>query len=1356
MKYIITFLFIFSYTCFLQAQKNRYLFTHLTNKDGLSQNSVMTMHQDKLGQMWIGTRDGLNKYDGTKITIYRTEFNNPNSISNDHILSIEEDDEGNIWFGTLNGLNLYNPKTNTFTRFYHNKAKQNISSNTIWDIQQLSNGNLWIATDNGISVFDTSKKIFTRYLYQSDKIMGVRVKCFLETKNNDIYLGTTTGLLKVTKQETSNKIDFKLVEDTNHLFIQDLKEDRNGNILIATMKNRIVFFNPKKNILEDFLANTNLKENIVNFKTIVFDKDHKIWAGTYKGVVVVEPNKNVIVLKTNVIDEKGLSSQSIRTIYKDKEQSIWIGTFYGGVNIWNTSNNNFKKIVHNNNKKALNLDIVNSITKSNKHIYYGTEGGGISIYNRKNNTYKYLINSNSKLKGNNVKALQYTKDGKLWIGIFEHGLQVYNTKTNQFESKIISTELKKFIINKNIYSIKSDVDNNIWLGVFGKGVIKYNPKTKAFKNYWLAAKNNTNLSSSLVRTLFIDHKKNVWVGTDKGLNKITKEGVIENYFYNNDKQYGEKILSIYQDKNQHLWVSVKSKGLFKLSGTTFKSVDIIPKDKIKPSINSILEDNYKNLWLSSNKGIICFNTKNKQSTVYTKVDEGFLNTDFISNSSLKIGKSEFYFGGSKGVTYFDANTIKKNNFTSKVIITDIKLRGNNTKIKNRLPQFVTTAPYTKSIDLKHNQGNFSITFSAPNFINSINNTYKYRLKGLEEKWNISKIPVASYTIQNSGNYIFEVKGANSDGVWNNNSTALNINVSPAPWLTWWAFLSYTILLFLLFYFYVSILKSKEKLKYKLDIEQISFEKTKELNKKKLQFFTNISHDFRTPLTLILAPLQQILENYSGNRETYNQLKVIEKNTSHLLKLINRLMNFKQLENKVFKLEPTKGNIVIFLEDICKSFTEYAKTGNYNLEFKTDKDEISIYYDTKKLESLFYNLISNAFKYTPQKGTITIQITTKNNNVIITVKDTGIGIDKKHLKNVFKRYFKVDVNSSKNNYSKGSGIGLSIAKDIVKLHKGNIKVYSDGVNKGTSFKVSLPLDKNYLYTPNIITSTLFEENTRDYNLETLKNGTTKEIDLQYDKQNKKVSILVVEDNQQLRVFITNLLSKTYNVLEAENGEIAFSIATNKSPDLILSDVVMPKLNGIELCKHIKENVNTSHIPFILLTSKSSLIHKLEGLTQGADAYLSKPFDINELKITIHSLLQNREKIKQKFQSFENFDDQISLTSSTDEILYKKAVEIVKKNIGNDAFDLTFFASELGVSRTMLFTKIRAWSNYTPIEFINHFKMILAAKLLEQGNLNISQISYRIGFKTPKYFSKYFRKKYNQSPSEYASKFRENKT
>ena len=1349
MKFIVLFVLLVGLPFCYQAQDETFIFNHLSTKDGLSQNSATVFYQDKLGRMWIGTRDGLNKYDGTKITVYRKEIGNANAISNDHILSIEEDNEGHLWVGTLEGLNRYNPKTDTFTQYLYNKnAAKGITNNTIWDIKKLSDGNLWMATDNGITIYDTTKNTFYRYQYESDLIFGLRVKCILQTTANKLYLGTTTGLIEVTNKALPN-LEFQNIENSTSIFIQNLTEHSDGSLLLATQNMGIMTFNPNTNNFENYLANTHLADENFNVRQLVFDANGRLWAGGYEYLLIIDNKKNITRLRPNIFDKNGLTSESLRALYKDNNNSIWIGTFYGGVNIWNSSNNNFRKIIQNTVKNNINYYVVSAIAKGGDHVFFGTEGAGINISNNKTKEYVYLTPQNSNLKGNNIKALNYSNNGRLWIGVFNHGIQVYNPQTKKFETNLLSQDLINFIKGKNIYAITSDSSNNIWLGAYGKGVIRYNTTTKVFKNFWIADANKTSLTSSLVRSLFLDSKNNVWVGTQRGLNKIDSDGNMHNYFFNKNEKSGDNILCVYEDASKNLWVSVKSKGLYKLNGDTFNSIDLIPDNTIKPSIQSILEDDQNNLWLSSNLGIIKYNTLTKDFTKYTKDDDGNLDTEFISNSSLKIGESEFYFGGALGVVYFNSNTIKSVQKASKVIITDFEIRGKETEDTN--PILKTTIPYTRAINLDYNQGNFNIAFSSPNFINSKNNKYQYRLKGLEENWNGTGTPTASYTIQKAGNYIFEVKGANSDGIWNKNVTQLKITVAPAPWRTWWAYLLYTLVFCALLYLYVKILKSRAKLKHDLDIEQLEIEKTKELNKKKIQFFTNISHDFRTPLALIIGPLQQILENYGNNRTTFTKLQLIERNATHLLQLINKLMDFRKLESSIFNLEATKGNIIDLLKEVHLSFEEYAKIESKNFTFNHVEDEIMVYYDHKKLERLFYNLISNAFRYTPKNGTISLNVSKTKDSVVVTVKDSGIGIKKEHYNKVFDPYFEVDTkNVSNTNYTKGSGIGLSISKDIVELHKGKITVHSEGLNNGTEFSVYLPLGKAHLNDTSIISTSEKSNDLLQYIIAS-ENNTYNEIELPAINNEEKATILLVEDNLELRLFLKDLLSDYYNIIEAENGEIGFNLAKSKLPDLIVSDVVMPKMTGTALCNAIKTELKTSHIPVILLTSRSSLLHKLEGLEQGAEDYLSKPFDINEFKLRIYNLLKNRELLKQKFQSGDTFNNEISMSSSPDEALYKKAVEIVKKHIGDDTFDVAYFASELGVSRTMLFTKIKAWSNYTPNEFVNHFKMKLAAQLLEQGNLNISQISYRIGFKTPRHFSKSFFKHYNETPSEYSNKF-----
>lgn len=1335
----------------LYSQNDTFAFSHLSVFDGLSQGIITVIRQDHLGQMWIGTRDGLNKYDGTKITIYRREANNANSLSNDHILAIEEDSEGYLWIGTHNGLNRYDPKTDTFTRYTNSLEANTLKNATIWCIYERPNGKIWMGTDNGIAIFDKENNTFSTYLYDDVFHRGLRINSILETDKGELFLGSIAGLIRIKEDKRAGYL-FEYLEGCQNIFIEHIIEGKANNLLIATRHHSVKSYNLTTGTFRSYFDGMKFKEENKSYRKLLFDEQGRLWIGANKGLFIVDKNKNVIHLKENSFDKKGLSTNSIKSLFRDRDGAIWIGTFYGGVNIWDKTNNNFKHIPENKEGFGLNSSVVSSFAKCGNNIVYGTEGGGINLYNLKTNTYKYVTTSNSNIKSNTIKSLLYTKDSILWAGTLKEGIDFYDVKKGKLLKNYISKDLDDILKGESVYALEDDDKGNVYIGTFGRGLFKYNIDTKEILSSTSLENSNNKLSSQIIRSILVDYKGNIWAGTEKGLNKITPDGHIRNYFYNASQKHGERVLNMYEDNDKQLWISIKSEGLYKFDGKVFTHITLLPEEPYEPSIHSILKDEEGNLWLSTNRGVIRYNEYTESKTLYAKAEKGFITNAFNNNAGILIGHSAFYFGGADGVTYFNSDEISTKGKSAKVILTNFSIRGNKTNKDDCLRIAGTTTLYTKSVDLDYNQGNFNISFSVPNFINANDNKYRYRLQNVEKEWNISKTGLASYTIQNAGNYIFEVTAANPDGSWNDTITQLQINVAPAPWLTWWAFLIYGIIVGAVFYFYVRILKSKEQLKHTLSLEQVEAERSKELNQTKLQFFTNISHEFRTPLSLILGPLQQIIENYQGSSTVYKQLKVIENNASRLLELINRLMDFRKLENKIFNLEATNDNIVKFLNEIYLSFLEYAKVEGYAFEFKSSDNEIMLYFDRKKLERLVYNLLSNAFKYTPKGNKIELQVVRDDKHVIIKVKDTGIGIEHINLNKVFDRFFEVKPSHRPNDdFRKGTGIGLAIAKDIVSLHKGEIKVESEGINKGATFIVKLPLGKAHLEHTIKNENSAFSEDISQYLVQVQHVNTDEEHIREVTEDSDRATILIVEDNKQLRHFIKTLLSSTYKVLEAEDGAVAFNMAKKKAPDLIISDVVMPNMTGTALCTALKNEIRTSHIPIILLTSRTALIYKLEGLEQGADDYISKPFNVNELKLRVSNLLKSREKLREKFKDQDSFDDSATLTSSHDEELYKKAIKLVKENIGNDAFDIAFFASELGVSRTMLFTKIKAWSNYTPNEFINHFKMKLAAQLLEQGHLNISQISYRVGFKTTKHFRKCFNKKYGQNPSEYACRF-----
>ena len=1340
------------------SQSIDYRLNNIATIKGLSQSSVIAIHQDNLGQMWFGTRDGLNKYDGHNFTIFKNNPTDSLSISNNDILSIEEDKKGNIWVGTYNGLNRYNPVSNTFTRFFHENNKTSLSNNTVWCVKEIKN-EIWVGTSYGLSIYNKDTNEYTTVYHADSDLASLSdnyVLSIMETKSGAIWVGTANGLNKLIDRKGGvySFKHFKTSKNDAPLFVQGIREDANNNVWVGTKNSGLLKYDTTSEKIISFLINEKDDKANNDVRSIDIDNKGSLWVGTYSGIIIIDTNG--VIKQTNEI----FKLDKIKSVYTDRNGSVWIGAYYKGVSIWDISNINFTNLNQNSGKSSLSYDAIGAMA-SDKHnnLYFGTEGGGITILDNKTGKTSYLNTKNSKgLKSDNTKSLYLSDEELLWIGTFTEGISVYNINTKKFENDRVNEDLQKLLRQSGVYDIKKGAENILWIGTFGNGLIRYDSKKKTFQEIGIGNNIIGFLSNSRVRSILVDKNKAIWVGTQSGLNLIKpmdsdfKSYTMQNFFFNNEVLSGDDILSLYEDSQARVWVGIKGKGLFLYNGISFDRIDLNEGILETVSVHSILEDSKKNLWLGSNQGIIKYSFIKKTATVYDQTD-GVISNEFSNNVCLKLGSNNLYFGGPEGVTYFNANNIRVNKYSPQVLLTDFKVKNESVIINGNSNILKKSITYTKEVTLSYDKANFSISFSIPNFINSANNQYSYRLVGLDNQWKTTTNTEANYTIQNAGNYVFEVKGANNDGVWNKKPTALKITVKPAPWRSGWAMALYVLLIGLGIYGLVGMMKSKTKLRYQLEMEHNESEKNKDINQAKLQFFTNISHEFRTPLTLITGPLQQILFNYNGSNAMYKKLLVIESSANHLLRLINRLMDFRKLENNQFSLESAEGNIVKFLQEIFLSFSEFAKDGDYTYSFNTSDEEILVYYDRYKLERVFYNLISNAFRYTPKGGVISVNVSKSEKSILIEISDTGVGIAEEHIDKIFDRFFEIPIhNKPQENYNKGTGIGLSIAKNIVKLHKGSIKVLNKK-EQGVIFTVSLPLGKEHLSENEILKDFKISDDLSQYESQlSIKEDVIEDDDINdLLFQEGKHTVLIVEDNKPLRSFIKNFLKKDYNVLEAENGKVAMKKAIKHVPDLIVSDVIMPEMVGTELCANIKENLKTSHIPVILLTSRTSLVYKFEGLESGADDYISKPFDLKEFKLRIKNLLESTQRLKHKFSNENNFTPSEITVSSLDEELLKKAFEIVENNISNEQFDIPFFCSELGISRTMLFTKIKAWTNYTPNGFIQEIRLKTAAQLLEQNKINISQIGYNVGFRSPKYFSKCFQKKYGVTPTQYIDRF-----
>jgi ligand-binding sensor domain-containing protein/signal transduction histidine kinase/DNA-binding response OmpR family regulator len=1357
MKYKIAFLVLLFISGNIFSQ-NKYRLKNISTTDGLSQSSVIAIHQDKFGQMWFGTRDGLNKYDGSRFTIFRNDVADKSSISNNDILAIEEDNSGKIWVGTYNGLNCYDPVKNTFTRYLHTKTNHTISGNAVWSIKEIGD-EMWFGTSKGLTIYNKKTGQFTSTFHSDTDITTLpsnNILSILKTKKGQIWIGTTKGLCVLTNRK-NGKFSFKNypLNTTDLLTVQALAEDRDNNIWVGTKNKGLLKFNPSTNGYVSFLSDEKYRELNTDIRALTIDKQGSLWIGAYDGIYILGEDKSIQKIN-NSNNSNGIDK--VKSVFLDKKGSVWIGCYYKGVNIWDVSNVNFSNYNQNSKKIPMSFDVVSSIlADKNQNIYFGTEGGGITIFNPKTEATSYINSKTGQTNKNDIKSMCLDKDYILWLGTFSKGISAYNTISKRIEDNRISSELNTLLKETGVYSIKTEGNGILWIGTFSKGLIRYNTISKEFQ---IIGNDNTKpkyLTNNIVRAILVDKQKRLWVGTQNGLNLIglqnfqPNKSAIKHFFFDASALAGDDILTLFQDSQNKIWVGTKAKGLHYFDGKKFDRINLKIGNTVITSIHSILEDDDKNLWISTNQGIIKYSTTRKTVVIYDQKD-GLASNEFNDNAALKLDANKFYFGSPSGATYFDARKISLNQYAPQVLITDLKIKNETINPQDSTEILEKSIGYTKTITLDYDKANFSINFAIPNYIRSKNNQYSYRLTGLENNWTITKNTEAIYAIQNPGTYVFEVRGANNDGIWNKVPTTLTVVVNPAPWRSIWAFLLYGIIIGSALYGLIWIMKSKARLKQKLELEYLETKRIEENNRAKLDFFTNISHEFRTPLTLILGPLQQILSNYNGTNEMYKKLLVIEGSANHLLSLINRLMDFRKLENDQVKLESANGNIVKFTKEIFLSFIEYAKDGGYDYTFETQEEEILVYFDRYKLERVFYNLISNAFRYTPKGGNINIKINHDHENLFIAVEDSGAGIAEEHIDKIFDLFFEVPLhNNVQKNYNKGTGIGLSIVKNIVKLHKGNIEVTNKETG-GVVFKVTLPLGRAHLSDDEIIEDFKISDDIVQYTTQLETGEITEPEDIEDFVVNaEKQTILLVEDHKVLRTFMKNLLKKEYNIIEAENGKIAFEKALQFVPNLIISDVIMPEMVGTELCSKIKENLKTSHIPVILLTSRSSLVYKFEGLESGADDYISKPFNLIEFKLRVKNLLNSTERLKNKFSSEDNFVPSEITVSSLDEELLKKAFKIVEENISNEQFDIPFFCSELGVSRTMLFLKVKAWTNYTPNEFIHEIRLKRAAQLLEQNKLNVSEVSYKVGFNNPKYFSKCFQKKYGETPSQFADKF-----
>lgn len=1345
---IIIFLFFGAISYSQDQLPQKLKFNSIRVEDGLPNNIINSIVQDSLGFIWIGTNDGLCRYDGENYKIFRQSLNNKNSISNNFIQSLFVDRKGDLWIMTDQGLNRYDIKKELFETYltdnsnlshnsvtaikernngafyvgtygggidvlkdgkfifnFNTNSENRISSNLISSLQIQNNGILWVGTyDNGINKIDLTSKKVTQFEYGTNAITssGIINSIYLDSSNY-LWIGTKLGL---TVYNTDNESFFKINTHNCDSFSDDdilsIFEDNAGVIWLGTRNSGIIsgkrldiIQNKNTTIFNNYIPN-NSNESITYRSVSSFyqDKQSNIWIGTHlEGVNIVNTTGEKIRLYNHFeTNEVEINNQSIWGICEDSENNIWLGTDGNGLLKFNPFTNKTESFIFDPTKKNSISDnaIISACADSNGNLWIGTYAGGLNKLEPNSSNFKHYKKGtkNNQLNSNDIRVIYEDHKKRIWIGTNGEGLHLYKPETDDFE---FITEVGWL----DIRSITEDVNGNLWLGTFGNGILSYNYEKNKSTNYPIYEALNAHIVFSL---------------------KFTSE---------ND-----------------LWIGTRFKGLIHFNVATQEIKQYTQSDGLSNNtIQSIVFEYPNHLWLSTNDGICSFNISTKKFDSYKK-PSGVQTGPFNNNSGFLSKNGYIVFGGINGLNIFYPNDLKKDKDPLKIIFTNFKLFNETVKISN---EFVET-PLKKSISntseikLRYNQDVITLEYAALNFPSSKGINYEYILENYDNHWSkVGSLSSATYRNLAPGAYIFKVKVSDEAGNWNSQITNLKITISPPFWLTVPAILIYIVLISLLIFIIISYYTNQIKLKNSLFYTQKLREQEIELNKERFRFFTNFSHELRTPLTLILGPITDILKEDKRGKNI-GKLTLIKRNAQILLELINKMLEFRKSETEHNHLEIGHYNFTKFVQEICSNFKFYAEQKEIEFTLQLDKDYIA-WFDYKKIQIVLFNILSNAFKYTEKTGSIRVFVEEMQDSLLLHVIDTGLGIKQEALNSVFNLYYHKDFTDT----IEGTGIGLALCKKLMDLHNAEILVKSE-IGIGSEFTIELFKNKEHFLK---LKNVEFLE-TEDFiikkpfiNDPILNYKEHIEVDINEDDK----LVLIVDDNLDVVNYISAILSKFYKVITAVNGSIGIEKAMRFVPDLIISDVMMPEKSGIDLCAALKNYNQTSHIPIILLTAKLGEKDKLEAMKIGADDYITKPFDSEYLLTRIDNLFKNRIKLITYFSNNTTSVNLIEEKKGFEDKFLEKLENLIIEKYNGDEISIPEIAQELGFSRSSLYRKIKAVTGSPINHFVKRVRLNKAAKLIAEGEFNISEAAFESGFNDLKYFRTCFKEQFGVTPSKY---------
>lgn len=1317
----------FFITIFCQAQsvEEHYYFKNLSIRNGLSQNTVNAILQDRKGFMWLGTKDGLNRYDGLSFRKFKHDAANPRSIGNSFITSLYEDFNGNIWVGTDAGVYIYYPEKEAFEEFDCQSLEKTRIERSVSMIAGDKQGRVWIAVEaQGMFCYDARQKLLRNYPLSE---ISSNIKCFTFDSGGTLWLGFYGDGLYYSKDNLATVHPYGSPEDGKREFeggvITKIVQGNYNCLYIGSVKEGVSELNLTSGQVRNLLAIDESGESIFCRDLLPYS-DNELWIGTESGIYIYNlRTAQFIHLRASLYDSYSLSDNAIYALYKDREEGLWIGSYFGGVDYYPRQYTYFAKYYPKNIANSLHGKRVREFCRADDGtLWIGTEDGGLNHFNPKTKEFHFFEPSAG---FTNIHGL--CMDGShLWVGTFSKGLRVIDTRTGVVLRTYTEGYTPHSLNDNSIFSICRTSAGEIYLGTLF-GLLRYNRTQDNFDRI-------PELNGKFVYDIKEDSYGNLWLATYANGAYCYDVSVRrwKNYVFDAEDEKSlpyDKVLSVFEDSYRQIWLTTQGGGfcLFHPDTETFTRYglkDGLPNDVVY----QIVEDDDRFLWLTTNNGLVRFDPKTMEMKVFSTAN-GLPTNQFNYRSGFKDEAGNIYLGSINGFVAFDPRTFAENRQVPAVAITDFLLFNKEVPVGETDSPLKSSITFSDKVVLTADQNSFSFRIAALSYQAPRMNKLMYKLEGFDEGWlTIGESLLVTYSNLGYGDYVFKVKASNSDGVWNEQETSLHLSILPPFYLSGWAYCFYVLffmgcLVCVIFYF-----KRRNYRKQHRQMEMLEQEKEREVYHAKIDFFTNVAHEIRTPLTLIKGPLENIILKKEVDSETKEDLYIMKQNTERLLNLTNQLLDFRKTETRGFRLDFTECDVVAVLRETYLRFTSLAKQKGLDFILELPQECFMADVNQEALTKIISNLLNNGVKYASTY--LRISLETDEKVFHIRTFNDGEMIPDTMKEEIFKPFVRLD---KEDEVTTGTGIGLALSRSLAELHQGSLMMEKgEEVN---CFCLTLPVNQDSTITLSAENVSQVEENSCGWEQE------------ETDTKEKKPMILVVEDNPDMLAFIRKQLTTEYSVLTAMNGIEALAVLDNHYVNLVVSDVMMPQMDGFELCKTIKSDLSYSHIPVVLLTAKTNIQSKIEGLELGADAYIEKPFSVEYLLANISSLIHNREKLRQTFaKSPFVAANTMALTKADEEFIWKLN-DIIQANLHNPEFSMEDMADALKMSRSSFYRKIKGVLDLSPNEYLRLERLKQAAQLLKEGKSRVNEICYTVGFNSPSYFSKCFLKQFGVLPKDF---------